>query len=110
MKPEPRPAIYVEKPPLTAWVGQSLRDYPGYGANSVSQGDGVSDMAPPSSFVALWGKDSEKEQWPLPTFLSGRKLSPSSCPDTRDLCSSLYAIGAFQDVTLVLELRGSESE
>ena len=64
----------------------------------------------PASSVALWGKDSEKGQWPLPTFLSRRKLSPSSPLDVRHFSVSLYTTGAFQVATLVLELRGSESE
>ena len=61
----------------------------------------------------LWlcvGEGSEKEQWPLPTFLSGIKLSPSSCLDARHFMSSLYATDAFQAATPVLELRGRESE
>ena len=43
-------------------------------------------------------------------FLSGKKLSFSSHLDSRPFTSSLYATGAFQAATLVLELRGSESE
>ena len=46
----------------------------------------------------------------LPTFLSGRKLSPSSHIDARHFSCSLYATGAFQAATPVLELKGSESE
>ena len=38
------------------------------------------------------------------------KALPSSCLDTRPFTSSLGATGAFQAVTLALELRGSESE
>ena len=38
-----------------------------------------------------------------------RKLSPSSCLYARHFSSSLYATGAFQAATPVLELRGSES-
>ena len=34
----------------------------------------------------------------------------SACLDTRPFSSSLYATGAFQAATPVLELRGSESE
>ena len=41
-------------------------------------------------------------------FLSGSQLSSSSCLDARHLTSSLYATGAFQTATLVLELRRSE--
>ena len=53
----------------------------------------------PASSVALLGKGSEKGQWPLPTLLSGRKLSSSSCVDARHFSSSLYATGAFQAAT-----------
>ena len=34
----------------------------------------------------------------------------SAYPDARHFNSSLYATGAFQTATLVVELRGSESE
>ena len=61
----------------------------------------------PASSVALWGEGSEKGQWPLPAFLSERKLSPSSCLDT---IVSFYATGAFQAATPVLEVRGIESK
>ena len=64
----------------------------------------------PDSSVALWGEGSEKGQWPLPVFLSGIKLSPSSRLDARHFSFSLYSTGAFQAATPVLELRGSESE
>ena len=60
--------------------------------------------------VALWKGGSEESQWPLSTFLSGRQLAPTSHLDARHFISSLYATGAFQATTLVLELRGSESE
>ena len=38
----------------------------------------------PASSVTLWEEDSLKGQWPLPAFLSGRKLSPALTlmPDT----------------------------
>ena len=65
---------------------------------------------PPASSVALWEESSEKGQWPLPAFLFGRKLPLSSCLDARHFSFSLYATGAFEAVTLVLELRGNESE
>ena len=45
----------------------------------------------------------------LPTFLSGRKLPPGSLADARHFSFSVYATGAFQAATLVLELRQSES-
>ena len=63
-----------------------------------------------SGSLALWGEDSEKGQWPLPAFLSGRKLSPSSSLDDKYFISSQYGTGAFQAATLVLELRGSKSK
>ena len=62
-----------------------------------------------SQLLALWGEGSEEEQWSLPSFLSRRKLSSQYCLYARHFSSSLYATGAFQTATLVLELRGSES-
>ena len=65
-------------------------------SNSVSQIDGVSDMAP-----ACWlygGKD----------FRNGTMAS--AFLDARHFSSSLCTTGAFQAATLVLELRGSESD
>ena len=58
----------------------------------------------------MWKEGLEKGQWPLPAFLSGRELSLSSCLDAGHFSSSLHATGAFQAATLVLELKGSESE
>ena len=58
-----------------------------------------------ASSVALWCEGSEKGQWLLSAFLSGRKLSPSSCLDARHFSFSLYATGAFQAAIP----RGSES-
>ena len=65
---------------------------------------------PPVGSVALSGEGSEKGQWPLPTFLSERKLSPSFHLDARYFSSSPYATGVFQAATPVLELRESEFE
>ena len=65
-------------------------------SNSVSQVDGVSDMAP-----ACWlygGKD----------FRNGTMAS--ACLDARHFSPSLCTTGAFQAATLVLEFRGNESE
>ena len=65
--------------------------------------------------LALWlhaGRIQKRDKgkgWPLPVFLSGRKLSPSSRLDARHFSSSLYATSAFQVSTLVLELTGNES-
>ena len=64
----------------------------------------------PASSVALWGEVLEKGQWLLPTFLSRRKLSSSYHLGAKYFSSSLYATGAFQAVTLVLDFSGSESE
>ena len=64
----------------------------------------------PSGSVALGVEGSEKGHWPLPTFVSGKKLLPSFHLDARLFTSSLYACGAFQAATPLLELRGSESE
>ena len=111
MKHEPRPATHMGKVMvswLTEWVGQSLWGSPLW--DSVSQVDGVSDIAHVSWLCGSVGEGLEKGQWPLPTFLPGRKLSPSSHFDARYLISSFYAAGAFQAAALVLELRGSESE
>ena len=60
--------------------------------------------------MALLGEGSEKGLWSLPVFLSGRKLSPSSCL-ARHFNSSLYAFlceSTFQTTTWVLELREAE--
>ena len=81
-----------------SWVGQSLWGSPGW-AHSVSQVDGVSGMAPAYQLcgsVALW----EKVQ---------KRAMASARLDVRHFSFSLYATGAFQASTLVLELRGSES-
>ena len=64
----------------------------------------------PAGSMALLLEGSDKGQWPLPTFLSGRKLSPCSYFDARYFSSSLYATGSFQAATPVLELKESESE
>ena len=65
---------------------------------------------PPASSVVLCREGSEKGQWPLPTFLSGRKLSLALAlvPDTS--VPPQCATGAFQAAIPVLELRGSESK
>ena len=42
------------------------------------------------------GVGSEMRQWPLPTILSGTKLSTSSYLDSRNFGSFLYATGDFQ--------------
>ena len=59
----------------------------------------------PADLVALSGEGSEKEQWPLPAVLFGRKLSPSACPDARHFSSFLDATGAFQAILGAKALR-----
>ena len=76
------------------WDGAS-EDLQG-GANSISQVDGVSDMAPACQLCGSVQEGSEKGQWPLSAFTSVRKLSCSSCLDVRHFSSSPYATGAFQ--------------
>ena len=111
MELEPRPASHMEGQlggPLS-WVWWSFWGYPGW-EKSVSQVVESQIWHPPAGSVALLGEGSEKGQWSLPAFLSGRKLSPSSRLDARYFSSSLYATGALQAATPVLELRGSKSE
>ena len=91
-----------------AWVGPKVGwgrvsgDRKG-GSNSISQVDGVSDMAHPCWLcVSVEGG--------FRTFLSGRKLAPSSHLNARHFSSFLYGTAAFRAATLVLVLRGSESE
>ena len=76
-------------------------------ANNFSQVEGVSDM---SSTCHLCGSVDRGFRKGTMAFLSGRKLSPSSCLDARHFSSSPYATGAFQVATPVLELRGTASE
>ena len=64
----------------------------------------------PAGSVALWEEGSIKGQWPQPTFLSERKLSPSSCLAPTDFTFSLYATGDIQAATQVLDLRGNLSK
>ena len=83
MKHEPRPGIHMENPLLTAWVGPKVGWDRASGdlqdrANSVGQDDGVSDMAHPCWLcVSVEGG--------FRTFLSGRKLAPSSHLNARHL-------------------------
>ena len=50
----------------------------------------------PAISVALLGEGSEKGQWPLPTFLSGTKLFPSSYLDARHFSSSFMPLVHFK--------------
>ena len=80
------------------------------GANSVSQVDRVSDMAPACQLCGCVGGGFREGHCPLPAFLSVKKLSPISHRDAGFFSFFLHAIGTFQVATLGLELRGSESE
>ena len=93
-----------------AWVG--LQDgwggvsgnHPG-GMKSVCQADGDSDLLPDCAYSR---ESSEKEQWPLPTLVSGIKLSPSPPSDARRFIPAPTLVsGAFQSAVPAVELRGS---
>ena len=96
MQHESKPFIYMEKQLgwSVSWVGLSLW-------GSLSQ-------------VKLLARLMESQIWhQLASFVGAgfRKGTMASARlDARCFSSSLYAIGAFQAATLVLELRGSESE
>ena len=82
------------------WGGASEIHYSG--ANSVSQVDGDSDMAPT---WALSGGRVRKG-----TMVSAStSVPPSSRPNARHFGSSPYATGAFRSAAHNLELRGSKS-
>ena len=104
MKHEPRPAIHIEKSLLAAWVGL----YVGWdgasgdlwcGKNSVFLASLIESQIwhLSAGSVALLGEGSEKGQWRLPTFLSGRKLSASSHLDARHFGFSQYATGTQRE-------------
>ena len=112
MNDEPRPAICMEK--QLGWTHKlGGMEYLGISrAEQTVLGRLMETYIwhQPASSIALWLQGSEKGQWPVPTFLSGRNLSPSSHLDARHFSSCLCPTGAFQAGTLVLELRGSESD
>ena len=64
-------------------------------SDSINQVDGVSDMG---------------LGYPLCGGGFSKGTMASACLDARHFSFSLYASGAFQSATLVLELRGNESE
>ena len=88
-----------------SWVGHSLWESPEWG-KQCEPGWWNLSYCTCLPTLWLWGEDSEKEQWPLPALLSGRKLSPSSRCDAGQLSSSLYVSDAFQSAAPMLELRG----
>ena len=63
-------------------------------------------MTPAHWLCGSVGEGSEKGQWPLPTFLSGRKLSLSSHLDARCFTSSMYATCAIQAAPQCLSSEG----
>ena len=78
------------------------------GANSVNQVDRVSDMAPSCLFCgSVWG-GFRKGMMASALLFIWEKAIPQL--DAGHFSSSLYTTGAFQAASLVLELRGSESE
>ena len=82
------------------WGGAESLGISGGGgrANNISQVDGVSNMA-----LACPLHGSAEGGFRKGTMASAR-------PDARHFSLSKYATGALQDATLVVELRGSESE
>ena len=115
MNHELNPAIHMENLKLTVWLACKLG---GTESQRISR-VGPTVLArlmeslirhPPAGSVVCRRKSSEKRLWPLPTFLSGRKLPPSSHLDARHFSSSLYVTGDFQAATLLLELKVSESD
>ena len=83
MKHEVRQDIHIEKQLWWAhrlgYGGEVSGDLQG-GANSISQVDGVPDIASACQLygsVALWWEGLEKRQWPLLTFMPDSSLSPS---------------------------------
>ena len=65
-------------------------------ADSVSQVDGVSEMALACQLCGSVGVGSEKDQWPLFAVLPERKMSPSSHHDARHFISSLTPLVPFK--------------
>ena len=110
MERDPRPAINMEK--QLGWA-RTLGGAESLGISnvgqSVSQVDGISDMAP-----ACWlcSRGGRVRKGTMASFcLSVWENSvPSSHLDARHFSSSLYATGSFQAATLMLELRGSKSD
>ena len=82
------------------------------GANSVSQINGDSDVVPTFQLcgsAAVW-RGLQKEQWPQPALLSGRKLPPTSHPDVTQFSSSPYVSDSFQSAAPMLEVWVSPSK
>ena len=97
MKHKPRPAIQMEK--QLGWAhnlgGTESQGISGAGQTLLARLMESQIWHQPASSVPLCGEGSEKGQWPLPVFLSGRKLSHSSCLDARHFNFSFYASGTF---------------
>ena len=69
----------------------------------------VSDMAPTCWLCGSVGRGLKKGTMASACLSAREKAVPSSYLDARHFSSSLYATGAFQVATLMLELRGSTS-
>ena len=112
MKHGPRPAIHMEK--QLGWAyklgGMEPWRISRVGQTVLARVIESQIWHPLASSAGGGWVGSGKGQWPLPTFLSGRELFPSSNLDAGQFSSSLCATGAFQPATPVLELRGRESE
>ena len=80
------------------------------GKTVLTQVGGVSDITPNCWLCGSVGEGSEKDSGLCPPFCLGESCPPSYCLDSRHFSFSLYATGAFQATTLVLELRGSVFE
>ena len=94
--------------PLVQWEGV-LGDLQGKEV-SVSQGDGVSRMAQACQLCGSVERGFKKGTVASAHLSIWRKLLPSSLLDTRHFSFFLYATGALQAATPVVELRGSECE
>ena len=97
MKQEPKPATHGKAIVNSCRLGGTEpQGICRAGQNSVSQGDGVSSVAPACQLCGSVGGGFRN------------RTMASDYLDARYFSSSLYATGVFQAATPVLELRGSE--
>ena len=88
LKHGPRQAICIEKPLETAWVilkvgwARTSRNHQG-GSNCVSQAHGVSNMVLTWQLCGSVSGGLRKGTIASASILSGRKMSPSTCSETR---------------------------
>ena len=99
MKHEPRPAVHMEK--QLGWA-HMLGEVESLGISKAGQ-TVLSRLMESQIWCQLAGS-----VWGGGGFRKGTMAS--TCLDARHFSLSLYTTGAFQAATLVLELRGSESE